>query len=190
MKQFLSLPLLLLSSPAIAHVAGGSAHYGFGAGFSHPFGGLDHCLAMIAVGLVSAFLGAKAKGFLPGAFLLAMLGGFLLGSTKVIALPGYEAMIIASVIGLGLALLIARPLPFQVAVTITAVFGLAHGFAHGVEGTLNIAYTLGFLAATATLHCIGLGLGFVMSKFNIVVLYRVLGGGIALAGLVLTNLGS
>ena len=188
MKYVNSLALVFLTTPAFAHVGNDSAQHHLTAGFNHPFGGLDHCLAMIAVGLVAAFIGGKARAGLPTAFLLAMLVGFMFATTKVVNIPAYEAMIIASVIGLGLTLLIAKPLPMLAAVTMMSVFGLAHGFAHGVEGVLTSSYTVGFLAATAILHGIGLILGFGISKIDKLNLYRISGGGIALAGLALATM--
>ena len=185
MKKQIILAALLTASPAFAHVGADGAQHHFVAGFSHPFGGVDHCLAMIAVGLVAAFLGGKAWGALPGAFLAAMLGGFVLGTTKVVEIPAYEAMIVASVIGFGLALLVAKPLPLMAGAGITALFGLAHGFAHGVEGALTPGYAAGFLLATAILHGVGLAIGYGVARFEQPMLYRIAGGGIALVGVVL-----
>ena len=174
----------LMATPALAHVGeGAQAH--FTAGFSHPFGGLDHCLAMIAVGLIAAFLGGRARFTVPLSFLGAMLAGFVVGAGKIFALPAYEAMIVASVIGLGMALAIARPLPLALVAGVTALFGFAHGFAHGIEGELTPAYAAGFLIATAILHGIGIGAGLLVERFAMPLLFRIAGGAIALAGLVL-----
>jgi len=185
MKKISFIPFVFLANPALAHVGADGAQHHLAAGFAHPFGGLDHCLAMIAVGLIAAFLGGKARAGLPMAFLAAMLAGFVLGAGKVIALPAYEAMILASVIGLGLALLVAKPLPLAAGAAFTALFGLAHGFAHGVEGALTPGYAAGFLAATTILHAIGLGIGYGVSRLEKPVLYRLAGGAIATAGLAL-----
>lgn len=185
MKKFIFAPLTILATPALAHVGADGAQHHLAAGFAHPFSGLDHCLAMIAVGLVAAFLGGKARAGLPVAFLAAMLAGFVLGATRLVALPAYEAMIVASVIGLGLALLVAKPLPVMTGMGITALFGLAHGFAHGVEGALTPGYAAGFLAATAILHALGLGIGYSISRLDRPVVYRLAGGVIAAAGLAL-----
>lgn len=185
MKNLLFVPLALLATPALAHVGADGAQHHLAAGFAHPFSGADHTLAMIAVGLVAAFLGGKARAGLPMAFLSAMLAGFMLGATKLVALPAYEAMIVASVIGLGLALVVARSLPLALGVAITALFGLAHGFAHGVEGALTPGYAAGFLAATAILHAIGLGIGYGVSRLEKPILFRIAGGVIAAVGVAL-----
>ncbi|MCA1999796.1 MAG: HupE/UreJ family protein [Hyphomicrobiales bacterium] len=189
MRRLLLLVLLFTATPALAHVGADAGAHDFASGFAHPFGGLDHCLAMIAVGLVAAFLGGRARLALPGAFLGAMLAGFVAGAAKLAALPAYEAMILASVIGLGLALLVAQPVPLLPAAGLVALFGLAHGFAHGIEGALTPGYAAGFLAATAILHAIGLGLGQAVARLDRPIFYRIAGGTIAAAGLALATIG-
>jgi urease accessory protein len=184
MKKLLVIPIAMLTTPVLAHVGEG-AHAHFTAGFAHPFGGLDHCLAMIAVGLIAAFLGDKARLAVPLSFLGAMLAGFVIGAGKVFALPAYEAMILASVVGLGLALVAAKPLPLALVAGVTALFGFAHGFAHGIEGALTPDYAAGFLIATAILHVTGLGAGLLVERIAMPLLYRLAGGAIAAAGLVL-----
>jgi urease accessory protein len=183
------VPLLLAASPALAHVGADSGGHHITSGFAHPFGGLDHCLAMIAVGLVAAFLGGPARFVLPGSFLGAMLAGFVLGAAKLVAFPAYEAMILASVIGLGVALLAARRLPLGFGIAVVALFGLAHGFAHGIEGALTPGYAAGFLAATAILHIVGLAIGWGVGALHRPVLYRIAGGAIAAIGIALAAVG-
>ena len=72
------ITLWLASAPlALAH-AGGNSVGGFGSGLKHPWSGLDHIAAMVAVGLWGAQLGAPAIWMLPVAFPLVMaMGGFL-----------------------------------------------------------------------------------------------------------------
>lgn len=185
MKRLAVFALASFATPAFAHVGADGAQHHFAAGFAHPFSGLDHTAAMLAIGLLAAFLGGKMRFGLPSAFLAAMLGGFALGAGQVVALPAYEAMIIASVIGLGLVLLVARKPPTAVMLGMAALFGLAHGFAHGVEGSLTPGYAAGFLVATALLHGLGLGAGHLVSRFGRPVLYRVSGAGLAALGLAL-----
>jgi urease accessory protein len=187
-KRYALLPLLLVNSPAVAHIGAEGGHSHFMAGFIHPVSGLDHFAAMIAVGLVASFMGGKARLALPSAFLLTMLAGGLLAMTKLVVIPAFEAMILASVIGLGMALLSAKRLPLTVAVAFSAMFGLAHGFAHGVEGVFTPNYVLGFLLATSLLHGIGLAIGHLFSTINRLPLYRISGGGLVLVGLALANL--
>ena len=188
MKKLIFVPIVLLASPALAHVGGDGAQHHLVAGFSHPFSGLDHMLAMIAVGLVAAFLGGRSWFAMPATFLAAMLAGFGAGAAQLFTLPAYEAMIVASVIGLGLALLVARPLPLLVTLAITAIFGFAHGFAHGVEGALTLGYATGFLVATAILHGVGLAAGVGFIRFGQPLAYRIAGGVIAAIGVALAML--
>ncbi|RYI96585.1 MAG: HupE/UreJ family protein, partial [Acetobacteraceae bacterium] len=120
---------LLLPGTALAH-PGGALSHGLLAGFSHPFSGADHLLAMVAVGLWAGLSGGAARLALPGGFLGGMALGALLGLSGV-ALPMAEAGILASVIVLGaLAALAVRP-PLVLGVALAAGFGLLHGHAHG-----------------------------------------------------------
>src|ERR1700742_3769281 len=95
-------PLILLAStgPVLAHTGHGAS--GFAQGFIHPLGGLDHVLAMVAVGLYAAMIGGRALWLIPAAFLGAMALGGALGVTGY-GLPYTEIGIAVSVIVLGLA---------------------------------------------------------------------------------------
>lgn len=156
----LSFSLTALSSPAFAHLDP-SEHGSFAAGFTHPVFGLDHVLAMIAVGLWGALAGGKGIWALPTAFVGSMVAGFLLALAGV-HLPFVEPMILASVVAIGALVAFALPLPLVASVLITALFGLFHGHAHGGEmGTAAIlTYGLGFVCATALLHAAGVLIGY------------------------------
>ncbi len=181
MRFLLSLTTILAAGPALAH-SGHPEGAVFLSGFLHPVGGLDHVMAMLAVGLVAAFAGSNARFALPLSFLVAMLTGFGLSAGKFIVLPAYEAMILASVIGLGLALAFALRLPLLPSVAVVAVFGLAHGFAHGVEGVPNAGYVAGFLLATALLHGAGLAIGALALRLEKPMIQRGAGLAILAAG--------
>lgn len=150
--------VLVALAPAIAfaHPAGGAAH-GFGSGFAHPFLGLDHLLAMIAVGIWAGQRAGRALWVLPASFVAAMgLGGALAFSG--VGLPGVEAGILASVLVLGALIAVAARLPLPAAAAVVAGFALFHGHAHGTEmpQTLSgFSYGAGFSAATALLHAAG-----------------------------------
>ena len=169
---------------ALAHVQAGEAS-GFFTGFLHPISGIDHVLAMVAVGIWGAQLGAPAIWLLPVAFPLAMaVGGFmgLLG----IPLPGVEIGIAASAILLGAAVMTERRLPLYVAAVLVGLFAIFHGHAHGTElpaGQSGLLYSLGFVMATGCLHAIGIALGAIHRWPAGRVALRVAGGGIGLAGL-------
>lgn len=148
--------------PASAHVVSGEA-VGFVSGFRHPISGLDHVIAMIAVGLWGAQLGRPAIWALPVTFPLVMaLGGFL--GLIGLHLPGSEIVIALSGICLGAAVALELRPPLPVAVVLVGLFGLFHGYAHGAElppGQNALLYSLGFILATGLLHACGIALGLV-----------------------------
>jgi urease accessory protein len=184
MKAFrLLTPFLLLATPAMAHT--GHDTTGFASGFMHPFGGLDHLLAMLTVGLWAAMRGRSAMLAWPAAFLTAMLAGFALARLGFV-LPTVEMMIAASVVLLGLAVATGLQAPIALGAVLLAVFGAAHGFAHGAEATGGVAgFTGGFLIATAALHAAGLGLGRLALPPRNPWIARIGGAAIALAGVTL-----
>ncbi|HEV7268257.1 MAG TPA: HupE/UreJ family protein [Falsiroseomonas sp.] len=146
---------LFAPASALAHTGLGHAH-GLVAGLLHPLGGLDHLVAMLALGVWAGILGGKARLQLPLAFLSAMAAGAALGMAGVV-LPLVEAGILASVIVLGALVAAWCSLPAVAALPLVAAFGLLHGHAHGTElpgGALG--YAAGFLVATAALHATGL----------------------------------
>ena len=160
-RLFFALALMLVASPAFAHLDP-AAHGSLAAGLSHPVFGLDHILAMVAVGLWAASLGNReAIWTLPSAFVLAMIVGFLAALTGV-ALPLVEPTILLSVFALGLAVAFALKLSLEKAAGIVAIFGLFHGFAHGGEvGAAGIvAFGIGFVLSTSILHILGVVVGF------------------------------
>lgn len=154
-RTFLTFIALLSATPALAHL-NPDEHGSFMAGVSHPVFGLDHILAMVAVGLWAAMLGGRAIWGLPTAFVGAMVLGFL-GAVAGMPLPFVEPMILASVFALGLAVAFAFKLPVQSAAAIVAMFGLFHGHAHGGElGSAGaLAFGAGFAMSTAILHGFG-----------------------------------
>lgn len=144
------------------HTAGGG---GIVSGFLHPILGLDHLLAMVSVGLLSAQLGGKAIWTVPATFVSIMALGGILGMVGV-PVPLVEFGIAGSVILLGIAIAANRGVPIAAAMSVVALFGLFHGHAHGTElpeitNTIGliVAYVTGFLVATVGLHVIGALLG-------------------------------
>ncbi len=157
---------------------------GFLAGLLHPVSGLDHVLAMVAVGLWGAQLGAPAIWLLPVTFPIVMaLGGFLglLG----VPLPGVEVGIAASAILLGAAVMTERRLPLYAAAALVGLFAVFHGHAHGTElpaGQSALLYSLGFVVATGCLHAIGIAIGASHRWPAGRIALRIAGGGVGLAG--------
>ncbi|VVO77915.1 hypothetical protein PS874_01512 [Pseudomonas fluorescens] len=137
---------------------GESGASGFITGFLHPFMGLDHVVAMIAVGLWGFFLGAKAVWTLPVVFPLVMAGGGALGILGV-PLPAVETGIAVSALILGLAVTLAVRPPLWGASLLVGFFGIFHGYAHGLElpaSTAAFPYSVGFVVATGLLHLAGI----------------------------------
>lgn len=179
-----ALALALAAAPAHAH--GGSVAGGFLGGFGHPLFGPDHIVAMVAVGLWGAFLGAPAIWVLPVAFPLVMAGGGVLGILG-IPLPGVEIGIALSALVLGLMVVLAARPPPWIAGVLVGAFAVFHGHAHGAEmpaGADAVAFSLGFVVATGMLHLGGIAFGLLARWPAGRVAVRTAGGLIALAGLV------
>ncbi|SJM29367.1 HupE/UreJ family protein [Mesorhizobium delmotii] len=162
MKTFARLGILsalAAVTPSLAFAHSGGAHiHGFFAGLEHPLLGMDHLLAMIAVGIIGARAGGRSIVLVPLAFVSAMVAGALLGMTG-IGLPSLEAAIALSLVVFGAMVGLARPLPLAAAAALTALFGLFHGNAHGLEvpeSAGGIAYAAGFMLGSSMLHAIGI----------------------------------
>ena len=154
--------LLASAMPASAHVFNGEAT-GFLSGLRHPVSGFDHILAMVAVGLWGAQLGAPAIWVLPIAFPMVMALGGLLGLLG-LPLPGVEVGIALSALVLGVMVLLEVRPPLWTAGLLVAVFAVFHGHAHGSElpsGADGLVYSLGFVMATGLLHATGIAVGLV-----------------------------
>ena len=157
---FFFLLFMLLPSTASAHSETGTVG-GFISGFLHPLTGLDHIVAMVAVGLWGAFLGAPAIWVLPVVFPLVMAFGGALGVLGV-PLPGVETGIALSGIMLGLAVTFAARPPLWVAAVMVGCFAIFHGHAHGAElphSANAMTYAVGFVISTGLLHLTGIAIG-------------------------------
>ena len=158
MRFVLSLALVLLT-PTMAFAHPGLDHVmGFSHGLTHPLGGLDHLLAMVAVGILAAAMGGHALWAVPLSFMAMMVVGFGVGIAGT-GLPLVETGIALSSIGIGAAATLRRPLPQTAAMALVGVFALFHGHAHGAEMPASAAaleYAAGFLVATGLLHLAGI----------------------------------
>ncbi|HSV25507.1 MAG TPA: HupE/UreJ family protein [Xanthobacteraceae bacterium] len=159
-RHLVPLALVLVATPAFAHSENGVA-IDFWGGFTHPIFGPDHVIAMVAVGLWGAFLGAPAIWLLPVVFPLVMAVGGAIGVAGV-PLPGVETGIAISAIALGgMVALAARP-PLWIAAVLVGAFAIFHGHAHGAElpiGADAVAFSMGFVIATGMLHLAGIAFG-------------------------------
>jgi len=175
--------LLLLPASAMAHVQGGEVT-GIISGIKHPVSGLDHVLAMIAVGLWGAQLGAPAIWLLPVIFPMVMAFGGLLGLMGV-NLPGIEIGIALSAIALGIAVFREVQLQLWLAAIMVGFFAIFHGYAHGAElppGGNGLLYSIGFVVTTGLLHATGIAIGVIHRWSAGRMALRAAGGGVALAG--------
>ncbi len=181
----LSAMVALAPETALAHQETGQAT-GFVVGLAHPVSGLDHVLAMIAVGLWGAVLGPPAIWVLPIAFPVVMAFGGLLGLLG-FPLPGVEIGIALSAIVLGVMVLAEVRPPLLLAALLVAFFAIFHGHAHGrelPEGASALLYSLGFVMATGLLHAVGILVGVARRWSAGRQVVRAAGGGVAVAGLI------
>jgi urease accessory protein len=193
MKPISVLPSRLLAAAvcaapalALAHVGADPGHaHGAGealaTGFTHPFTGLDHLAAMVALGVWSA-LTARRVWLAPFVFAATLWVGAWLGLTG-LALPAIEPVIATSLLVLGLLVATKAQLPAVVGAALAAGFALFHGAAHGTElAGVHAAWALaGMVAATTCLHVAGVVLG-LMLRDRHVWLPRIAGAGVALFG--------
>src|SRR5258708_17163319 len=173
----------LLPLPAAAHTGTGLPG-GFESGFIHPFSGIDHLLAMVAVGLWGAFLGRPLIYVLPVVFPVMMVAGAIMGMF-VIPLPPVEVGIALSVLVLGACIALSVKAPVWAACVVVAIFAVFHGYAHGKElpsAADPVAYSVGFVLATGLLHVSGICLGLFNDLPRGVVATRSMGGIIAVLG--------
>lgn len=172
------LPLFVFAHTGVGHT------HGFANGFAHPIGGLDHLLAMVAVGIWAAQLGGRARLRLPATFVGVMILGGALGFAG-IALPAVELGIVVSVLALGVLIAGAfRPAPV-LSMAVVGVFAVFHGHAHGAEMPPEAGaalYTLGFALATGLLHGGGILLGIGLRRALHARGVRYAGGALAAAG--------
>jgi urease accessory protein len=173
----------LMTIPVFAHSEKGEA-IDFWGGFTHPIFGLDHVVAMVAVGLWGAFLGAPAIWLLPVVFPLVMAVAGALGVLGV-PLSGVETGIALSAIALGAMVALAARPPLWIAAVLVGAFAIFHGYAHGVElpvGADAIAFSMGFVVATGMLHLCGIAFGALSQWPAGRIAVRAAGGVIALIG--------
>jgi urease accessory protein len=165
--------ILLTANLAHAHADGSVPHDhsifdGLSHGFSHPWFGLDHLLAMVAIGVWATQLKGRAVWAVPLGFLgmMAAGAGFAQFGGQ---FPGAETAILGSNVILGLMIMSMLRLPVGVSAALAGVLAIAHGYAHGSEMPADVSglgYGIGFLVATAMLHAVGLGLGVTITRLS------------------------
>jgi urease accessory protein len=189
MKRVLALCLagIAIAPPAFAHTGVGDTT-GVLHGFLHPISGIDHMLAMVAVGLFAALLGGRALWLVPLSFVTMMAIGGSLGMAA-INLPFVEIGVGLSVVALGAAVALRLNMPTAAAMAFVGFFAIFHGHAHGAEmpdtGS-GFSYGAGFVLATALLHVCGIGLGLclgTLADIRVRHVTRVAGIAMTLAGI-------
>jgi urease accessory protein len=175
---------IMLPLAAHAHVNAGDT-VGFWHGLQHPIGGLDHILAMLAVGLWAAQIGGRAVWAVPLTFVSVMAIGGVLGIVGA-PIPFVEQGIIASDLILGGLVLLATRLPLSISIGIVGLLAVFHGYAHGEEMPKEasaLLYAAGFVLSTAMIHLSGVGLALIIKKLLKEKMVRIAGGGILLGGI-------
>jgi urease accessory protein len=176
--------LLAASLPAAAHPGHGPIS-GLAAGLQHPLSGMDHLLAMVAVGLWAGLCGGRRMWLWPATFVSSMVVGSLLGMFQTVTMS-VEPIILASVMVLGLATALRLHAPLVVGGMLIAVFGTAHGYAHGTEiphTAQGLDFAAGFALATVTLHLMGLLAAAGLRRLRLDFVARFAGGAIVIAGI-------
>ena len=170
-KRFLTYLFLSLLFPsyAFAHMIIGRV--GFFDGLTHPVLGLDHLLAMVSVGIISAQIGGRAIWTVPSAFVALMIIGGIFGFSLIVENFYFvEIGIIVSVILLGLAISVEKKIPTNLIMIFVGLFGLFHGIAHGLEipaAASPLLFILGFIIGTTALHLFGVAIGHYAIKTSI-----------------------
>jgi len=158
----------LAFAPTVASAHPGHDGAGLIHGFLHPLGGVDHIIAMVAVGLLAARLGGRALWLVPASFVVTMAGAGLAGIAGA-GLPYVETGIAFSVVVLGAVAVFRVAMPVAAAMGLAAFFAVFHGYAHGIEmpeTASGLAYGAGFVVATAMLHGVGIGLGLAIGQIG------------------------
>ena len=185
-RSLLIVMLLGVMQPLSAHTTGADIS-GLASGLGHPFIGIDHLLAMLAVGIWAYQLGGAAVWKVPLAFVLTLLAGTTIGLAEV-GLLYIEPMIAASLLIFGLLIAMKSRVTPVVASLLVGLFAVFHGYAHGSEMPLAaspLAYVTGFTLATIGLHALGVMLGYVLHRSAQTMLVRISGFGLAGTGLLL-----
>jgi len=182
-RIYLIFTLCLVPVLAFSHETGDVAG-GMLSGFIHPISGLDHVVAMVAVGIWGAQLRGKAIWVLPVVFPLLMAFGGALGVAG-INIPGVEIFIALSGIVLGVLVAMEVHLKLVYAILIVAFFAVFHGYAHGValpHAVQPLGYGLGFVITTGLLHLAGILIGTLNKLKAGKIIIRLLGVCVALVG--------
>ncbi len=184
-RRLLTAVAIAIPTAAQAHPGHGTS--GFSSGALHPIFGTDHLVAMLAVGLLAATLGGRARWVLPVSFVASLALGAVAGAAGFMV-PGIEHGIALSVLVLGAILAFAARLSLATAAIIVALSGAFHGFAHGIEipaDANGLVFGLGFILSSALLHAIGIALAHQSIRSSRPFLIRYAGAAAAMFGAII-----
>jgi len=182
-KRFFAFLFAALPLAAFAHT--GHGYHGFLDGFTHPFFGLDHLLAILLVGVWSV-LHARHVWLAPLTFIALLAAGALLGQHGIVV-PQLEPLVAASVLALGVMLTLPFRLGLSAALAVIGGFALFHGMAHGGELSAGSTILAGIVLGSALLHGIGMAFAHFVLKtrpqlaLRLGQLTALIGGGLVLS---------
>ncbi|HEU5395742.1 MAG TPA: HupE/UreJ family protein [Verrucomicrobiae bacterium] len=186
-RRLALLSVFMIPAVASAHPGLPGHTHGFLYGVAHPLSGLDHLLAMLAVGVWAAQRGGRSLWTMPLAFVAAMTAGGMLGMAGTgITVPWLDQIVAATVLVLGICIAGALRVPVPGATALVGLFALFHGYAHGADLPMTataLDYGLGFMLATVLLLAGGIGIGRAAQRAAAPALVRYTGAAIAVAGL-------
>jgi len=183
-SNWLAVALLGIGAAPVVHAHTLGISGGVLDGLVHPLTGLDHLLAMLAVGLWAAQRGGRAVIVLPGAFVASLAAGVVLPAQG-IELSALELGILGSLLMLGALLALGARPALPTCAVLTALFGLWHGYAHGLGQLADaplLAYGIGLIVASGCLHAVGVFLGRALLRHGLPALLRLAGAAVAASG--------
>lgn len=188
LKFILISILMSISTMATAHIGTGTAEGGaFMAGATHPLLGLDHLLAMLAVGLWAGQNKGQLLWLAPLLFMLFMIIGGVLGMFS-FNLPITEHAILVSLLVFGGLITLSIKPNTVIAMLLISTFAIFHGHAHGTEMTVTASaaqYIIGFVLTTGLLHLIGIAIARTALFESKAYVAKIAGGSIVAAGVTL-----
>lgn len=167
MKKTFSILIGMMMAflPSLAFAHSGHGALGFADGFTHPFTGIDHIIALVVLGVFASQVRLQRAAVAVALFLAVFVAAFAAAGAG-FSLPYQEPMLALSLVGLSTFIILGNRIPFAMAAAVVGLFAAYHGVAHGKEllssGTAGIA--MGTIAACCVL--IGGSYGFARMLSN------------------------
>jgi len=163
--MLMGIAAALLPALAFAH-PGHESNSAFQAGLFHPWTGLDHLAAMLAVGVWAALMRNQSLPAMLVATAVGIGAGSMLGGYPD-ALTYGEQVTVASVIVIGLLATFAGQPRKPLAVIMVALFCLFHGYVHALSIPPHASqwvFSSGFLLSMLALQVLGAMLAVALSR--------------------------